>query len=50
MPSLNPPLQLKNPESDEHARYVMDVASQTDFEYPPVSEMKLFRLPQHKIN
>ncbi|XP_065914028.1 guanine nucleotide-binding protein G(s) subunit alpha-like isoform X1 [Dysidea avara] len=35
MPTLNPPLQFGNPESDEHARYVLDVASQQDFEYPP---------------
>jgi len=37
MPTLNPPLQFESSDSEEHKRYVLDVASQKDFDYPPVS-------------
>ena len=37
MAKFDPPLQLQNPESEEHARYILDIANEPDFDFPPVS-------------
>nr|AAQ92314.1 G-protein a-subunit s class [Pinctada fucata] len=36
MSTLNPPVPLENPENQSRVDYMQDVASQPDFEYPPV--------------
>ncbi|XP_065913197.1 guanine nucleotide-binding protein G(s) subunit alpha-like [Dysidea avara] len=34
MAIFNPPFQLQNPESEEHAKYVLEVASKPNFDFP----------------
>ena len=38
MSTLNPPLQLVNPESVEYSKYLLEEANKPDYDYPPVSE------------
>ena len=38
MSTLNPPIPLENPENQFRVDYIQDVASQPDFDYPPVSQ------------
>lgn len=39
MSTLNPPIQLENPAHQFRVDYIQDVASQPDFDYPPVSSL-----------
>ena len=39
MAIFNPPFQLQNPESEEHAKYVLEVASKPNFDFPSVSNI-----------
>ncbi|XP_065914030.1 guanine nucleotide-binding protein G(s) subunit alpha-like [Dysidea avara] len=34
MSTINPPLRLENPESEEHSRYILEEANKPDFDYP----------------
>lgn len=36
MSTLNPPVQLSDPDNQWRVDYIQDVASQPDFDYPPV--------------
>jgi len=38
MLKLEPPVHLQNPESEDHARYILDVASKPGFNFSPVSK------------
>ena len=40
MSTLNPPVPLENPDNQFRVDYMQDVASQKDFDYPPVSIFK----------
>lgn len=37
MSTINPPVSLENPDDQFRVDYIQDVASQPDFDYPPVS-------------
>lgn len=37
MSTLSPPVQLENPDNQWRVDYIQDVASNPDFDYPPVS-------------
>ena len=37
MSTLNPPVQLENPDNQFRVDYIQDVASTPDFDYPDVS-------------
>lgn len=37
MSTLNPPVQLEKPDNKFRVDYIQDIASQADFDYPPVS-------------
>ena len=37
MSTLTPPVALEHPENQFRVDYIQDVASQPDFDYPPVS-------------
>ena len=37
MSTVNPPVSLEHPEDQFRVDYIQDVASQPDFDYPPVS-------------
>ena len=38
MLKLEPPVHLQNPESEDHARYILDVAYKPGFDFPSVSK------------
>ena len=42
MSTLNPPVTLEKPDDQFRVDYIQDVASQPDFDYPPVSVDCLF--------
>jgi len=44
MSTLNPPVHVENPENQFRVDYIQDVASQPDFDYPPVSTNQLIQL------
>lgn len=44
MSTLTPPVPLQNPENQFRVDYIQDVASQHDFDYPPVSMVFLVSL------
>lgn len=39
MSTLNPPVQLSDPDNQWRVDYIQDVASQPDFDYPPVNHL-----------
>lgn len=44
MSTLNPPVQLADPDNQGRVDYIQDVASQPDFDYPPVRYTSCFPL------
>lgn len=40
MSEMTPPVQIDKPENEVHVRYMKDVASSTDYDYPDVRERK----------
>lgn len=49
MSTLNPPIALENPANQFRVDYIQDVASQPDFDYPPVSTDKSARVVLTKM-
>ena len=50
MSTLTPPVALQNPENQFRVDYIQDVASQHDFDYPPVSTTKILIYIIFKLN
>lgn len=50
MSTLSPPVQLENPDNQWRVDYIQDVASNPDFDYPPVSIKKNILKIKTKLN